>query len=207
MLLRSAAVAAVLLTFAACNCGDPGGGGDAGSGGGSAAGGGAGGGGGGGTAADAGADPDAGCSIGSVASLASPGNLSLFGQVSYYADGGELPPGTYEVAYVTGCMKYGGGQDWTIHAYADGHIAWWLVGGRAFCSWICPYHLLAEWAEMIHLKLARLGLAKDHVFHRGLRTVLAGFDHHLTKPVDPDALLRLVHTLVAQGSNGGEPRA
>ncbi len=51
-------------------------------------------------------------------------------------------------------------------------IAWWLVGGRAFCSWICPYHLLAEWAEMIHLKLARLGLAKDHVFHRGLRTIL-----------------------------------
>jgi ferredoxin-type protein NapH len=50
--------------------------------------------------------------------------------------------------------------------------AWWLVGGRAFCSWICPYHLLAEWAEFIHLKLAKIGYAKDHVFHRGLRTVL-----------------------------------
>lgn len=51
-------------------------------------------------------------------------------------------------------------------------ICWWLVGGRAFCSWICPYHLLAEFAEFLHLKLARIGLAKDHVFHRGLRPIL-----------------------------------
>jgi ferredoxin-type protein NapH len=49
---------------------------------------------------------------------------------------------------------------------------WWLVGGRAFCSWICPYHLLAEWAEMLHLRLAGLGLARDAAFHRGLRAVL-----------------------------------
>ncbi|NMD06897.1 MAG: 4Fe-4S binding protein, partial [Phyllobacteriaceae bacterium] len=41
-----------------------------------------------------------------------------------------------------------------------------------FCSWICPYHLLAEFAEFLHLKLARIGLAKDHVFHRGLRPIL-----------------------------------
>lgn len=51
-------------------------------------------------------------------------------------------------------------------------LCWWFVGGRAFCSWICPYHLLAEFAEMLHLKLAALGLAQDKKFHRGLRTVL-----------------------------------
>ncbi len=51
-------------------------------------------------------------------------------------------------------------------------LVWWLVGGRAFCSWVCPYHLLSEWAEMLHLKLAAIGYAKDNPFHRGLRTVL-----------------------------------
>jgi ferredoxin-type protein NapH len=33
-------------------------------------------------------------------------------------------------------------------------ILWWLLGGRTFCSWACPYHLIAEWAEWLHLKLA-----------------------------------------------------
>jgi ferredoxin-type protein NapH len=51
-------------------------------------------------------------------------------------------------------------------------LCWWFVGGRAFCSWICPYHLLAEFAEMIHLRLAALGIAVDVKFHRGLRTIL-----------------------------------
>ncbi|MDF1618930.1 NapH/MauN family ferredoxin-type protein [Pseudothioclava nitratireducens] len=51
-------------------------------------------------------------------------------------------------------------------------LLWWLVGGRAFCSWACPYHLLAEWAEAIHLFLARKGWVKDHPFHRGMRVVL-----------------------------------
>jgi ferredoxin-type protein NapH len=51
-------------------------------------------------------------------------------------------------------------------------LCWWFVGGRAFCSWICPYHLLAEFAEMLHLRLAALGIAVDVKFHRGLRTVL-----------------------------------
>jgi len=50
-------------------------------------------------------------------------------------------------------------------------IIWVLLGGRAFCSWICPYHLLAEWAEKIHLKLAAKKWVSDHPFHRGVRTV------------------------------------
>ncbi|HCQ67237.1 MAG TPA: NapH/MauN family ferredoxin-type protein [Rhodobacteraceae bacterium] len=49
---------------------------------------------------------------------------------------------------------------------------WWIVGGRAFCSWVCPYHLIAEWAEALHLWLHRKGWVKDHPFHRGLRVVL-----------------------------------
>ena len=30
---------------------------------------------------------------------------------------------------------------------------WVLLGGRSFCSWVCPYHLVAEWFEWLHLKL------------------------------------------------------
>ena len=51
-------------------------------------------------------------------------------------------------------------------------LLWWIVGGRAFCAWACPYHLLAEWAEAIHLWLNAKGWVKDHPFHRGLRVVL-----------------------------------
>lgn len=49
-----------------------------------------------------------------------------------------------------------------------------VFGGRAFCSWVCPYHLLSEWAEMLHLRLAERGWVKDHEVHRGTRTVLFG---------------------------------
>ncbi len=51
-------------------------------------------------------------------------------------------------------------------------LVWWLVGGRAFCSWACPYHLLAEFAEMAHLKLVAMGLVTDHPLHRGTRTIM-----------------------------------
>lgn len=50
-------------------------------------------------------------------------------------------------------------------------IMWFILGGRTFCSWVCPYHLLAEWAESLHLFLARRGIAKDYTFHRGVRSV------------------------------------
>ena len=87
-----------------------------------------------GGADDAGVDvdagvSDAGCVVGSAMSAARPDSLDLFGIVSYYADGGVLPSGHYQVQYEDGCMKYSGSQGWTIHAYADGAIAaWWLVG-------------------------------------------------------------------------------
>jgi len=49
---------------------------------------------------------------------------------------------------------------------------WWLLGGRTFCSWTCPYHLLAEIAEKIHLALAKRKMVVDYPLHRGSRTVL-----------------------------------
>lgn len=50
-------------------------------------------------------------------------------------------------------------------------ILWILAGGRSFCSWVCPYHLVAEWADMIHMKLVEKKIIKEHDFHRGVRTV------------------------------------
>jgi ferredoxin-type protein NapH len=48
-------------------------------------------------------------------------------------------------------------------------LFWGVVGGRSFCSWVCPYHLVAEWAEMLHVRLAERGLVRDHPLHRGVR--------------------------------------
>ena len=50
-------------------------------------------------------------------------------------------------------------------------VLWLLLGGRTFCSWVCPYHLLSEWAETLHVWLAKKKIVKDHKFHRGVRTV------------------------------------
>ena len=47
---------------------------------------------------------------------------------------------------------------------------WMLLGGRTFCSWVCPYHLLAEWAEKLHLWMASKKLVSDQAMSRGLRT-------------------------------------
>ena len=49
-------------------------------------------------------------------------------------------------------------------------VLWILFGGRTFCSWVCPYHLLAEWAEKIHLFLAKKRLVTDQTMDRRLRT-------------------------------------
>ena len=50
-------------------------------------------------------------------------------------------------------------------------VLWLLVGGRTFCSWVCPYHLLAENAERLHVYLVQKKKISDHTFHRGVRTV------------------------------------
>lgn len=50
-------------------------------------------------------------------------------------------------------------------------LLWLLLGGRSFCSWVCPYHLLAEWAESLHLYLAKKKLVTDQTIDRRLRSV------------------------------------
>lgn len=50
-------------------------------------------------------------------------------------------------------------------------VLWVLFGGRTFCSWVCPYHLLAEWAEKIHLYLVKKKLITDQPIDRRWRTV------------------------------------
>lgn len=49
-------------------------------------------------------------------------------------------------------------------------LLWVLLGGRSFCSWVCPYHLLSEWTEKLHLKLVEKKWVTDHEFHRATRT-------------------------------------
>ncbi len=50
-------------------------------------------------------------------------------------------------------------------------LLWVLLGGRTFCSWVCPYHLISELTEKLHLKLVDKKIVTDHEFHRGTRTV------------------------------------
>ena len=50
-------------------------------------------------------------------------------------------------------------------------VLWVLLGGRTFCSWVCPYHLLSELAEKIHLRLAKMRLVTDQPIDRRLRTL------------------------------------
>jgi ferredoxin-type protein NapH len=50
-------------------------------------------------------------------------------------------------------------------------LLWLLLGGRSFCSWVCPYHLVAELTEKLHLKLVEKKIIKGRSFHRGVRTV------------------------------------
>ncbi|MGL5631678.1 MAG: 4Fe-4S binding protein, partial [Azovibrio sp.] len=50
-------------------------------------------------------------------------------------------------------------------------LLWVLLGGRTFCSWVCPYHLVSELTEKLHLKLVAKKIITDHQFHRGARTV------------------------------------
>ena len=50
-------------------------------------------------------------------------------------------------------------------------VLWLILGGRSFCSWVCPYHLVAEWAEKIHLYLVQKKLVTDQNIDRRLRTL------------------------------------
>ncbi len=46
-----------------------------------------------------------------------------------------------------------------------------LVGGRTFCSWICPYHFIAENLEKLHNYLVKKRKIKEHTYNQSLRYV------------------------------------
>ncbi len=49
-----------------------------------------------------------------------------------------------------------------------------MFGGRSFCSWICPYHWLAELGEKIHLTLKKKKIIRNHPFDRKIRYYFYG---------------------------------
>lgn len=51
-------------------------------------------------------------------------------------------------------------------------IFYLLFGGRSFCSWLCPYHIIAEFGEKIHEKLLAKKKIKAHKFDRKIRFYL-----------------------------------
>jgi len=53
-------------------------------------------------------------------------------------------------------------------------IIYLMLGGRTFCSWICPYHWLAELGEKIHLMLKRQNRIKAHTFDKKIRYLFYG---------------------------------
>jgi hypothetical protein len=75
---------------------------------------------------DAGKDAAGYCDLGVVTGDSTGGQLRRF-----FADGGALPAGHYRLTYVGGCMKYGPGQDWTVHAYAPAEGG----AGPAYATW------------------------------------------------------------------------
>lgn len=98
-----------------------------------------------GDALDGGGEPDA-CSIGTAQSVGTNQDPSLFGQIVYFDGGSALPAGRYRITYVDGCMKYAGTQDWTIHAYSDGSVAWWL-GATSGDRLVMPSGTVGFWAS------------------------------------------------------------
>lgn len=44
-----------------------------------------------------------------------------------------------------------------------------LVGGKAYCSWVCPYGFLSELGEHFHQKLVRKKIIKEHKFTPNIR--------------------------------------
>ncbi len=48
-------------------------------------------------------------------------------------------------------------------------IIYIVLGGRTFCSWVCPYHWLAELGEKINLFLKKRKIVRSHSFDRKFR--------------------------------------
>ena len=53
-------------------------------------------------------------------------------------------------------------------------VCYILLGGRAFCSWICPYHFLSELGEKLYDLLKKRKRVKAHRFDRRIKYYLFG---------------------------------
>ena len=48
-------------------------------------------------------------------------------------------------------------------------IFYFFIGGKAYCSWVCPYGLLSEIGERIHIKLVNKKIIKSRKFNPIIR--------------------------------------
>jgi ferredoxin-type protein NapH len=52
---------------------------------------------------------------------------------------------------------------------------YFTVGGRAFCSWICPYGILGEISEKLHKVLVKKKIIKSHKFNYRIKYIFWAF--------------------------------
>lgn len=50
-------------------------------------------------------------------------------------------------------------------------IFYLLIGGRAYCSWVCPYGIISEYGEKIHNSLVKKKIIKDREFNKNIKYV------------------------------------
>lgn len=50
-------------------------------------------------------------------------------------------------------------------------LFYFIMGGRTYCSWLCPYHFLAEMGEKLHNYLVEKKKIKEHTYNQSLRYV------------------------------------
>jgi len=50
-------------------------------------------------------------------------------------------------------------------------IIYLLIGGRAYCSWVCPYTILGEIGEKIHRKLVKANIIKSYEFDHRIKYI------------------------------------
>ncbi len=50
-------------------------------------------------------------------------------------------------------------------------LFYFLLGGRTFCSWLCPYHFIAEHAEKLHDYLVKKKKIKEHTYNISIKYI------------------------------------
>jgi len=50
-------------------------------------------------------------------------------------------------------------------------VVYLLIGGRAYCSWVCPYTIIGEIGEKIHRKLAKANIIKSYEFDHRIKYI------------------------------------